>query len=69
MSNQKLPMVAAAHHCPSCQQPQTKIKRVLAGGTFGSSAFVCARTACALGIDVSKLVTWIADDATGPIGA
>lgn len=69
MSNQKFPVVAAAHHCPSCQQPQTKITRVLAGGKFGSSAFVCARTACALGIDVSKLVTWIADDPTGPIGA
>ena len=68
MSNQKRPVIAAAHHCPSCHQPQTKIKRMLAGGKFGSSSFVCARTACALGIDVSKLVTWVADDAIRPIG-
>ncbi len=68
MSNQRPPVIAAAHHCPSCHQPQTKIKRVLTGGKFGSSNFVCGRTACALGIDVSKLVTWIADDGTRPIG-
>lgn len=68
MSHQKLPVIAAARHCPSCHQPQTKITRVLSGGKFGSSNFVCARTACALGIDVSKLVTWIADDATRPTG-
>ena len=68
MSNQKLPMVAAPHHCPSCQQPQMKITRVLAGGKFGSSNFVCAQTGCALAIDVSNLVTWVADDVTRPTG-
>ena len=67
MSNQKAAVAAAPHHCPSCQQPQTKIKRMLGDGKFGSSNFVCGRTACALGIDVSKLVTWIADDATLPL--
>lgn len=68
MSNQKLPVIAAAHHCPSCHQLQTKIKRVLGDGKFGSSSFVCARAGCALAIDVSKLVTWIADDGTRPTG-
>ena len=48
-----------AHHCPSCREPQTKIKRVLDGGKFGSTSFVCARPECALGIDVSKLETWV----------
>lgn len=68
MSNQKLPVIAAAHHCPSYHQPQTKIKRVLANGKFGSSNFVCAQTGCALAIDVSNLVTWVADDVTRPTG-
>ena len=69
MLNPKVPAVSAAHHCPSCHQPQTKIKRVLASGKFGSSNFVCARTECALAIDVSKLETWIADDPTRPLDA
>ena len=65
MSNQRVPVIAAAHYCPSCHEAQTKITRVLAGGKLGSSNFVCARAACALGIDVSKLVTWIAADGIG----
>lgn len=68
MSDQRAPVIAAAHHCPSCHEPQTKITRVLAGGKLGSSNFVCARAACALGIDVSKLVTWIAADGIGRTG-
>jgi hypothetical protein len=51
----------AARQCPCCNQLQTKIKRVLAEGKFGSSSFVCARKECALGIDVSKLATWVAE--------
>ncbi len=66
MSNQKLPAVPAAHHCPSCHQPQTKITRVLGNGKFGSSNFVCTRMECVLAIDVSKLETWVADDSTRP---
>jgi hypothetical protein len=66
VSNQKPPAVPAAHHCPSCHQPQTKIKRVLGDGKFGSSNFVCSRMECALAIDVSKLKTWVADDAKRP---
>jgi len=60
VSNQKLPAVVV-HQCPSCHQPQTKIKRVLADGKFGSSNFVCSRMECALAIDVSKLTTWVAE--------
>jgi hypothetical protein len=51
----------APHQCPSCHQPQTKIKRVLGDGRFGSSNFVCSRSECALGIDLSKLETWVTD--------
>jgi len=58
---QKAAAPLATHQCPSCQQPQTKIKRVLDGGKFGSSNFVCSRMQCVLGIDVSKLETWVAD--------
>ena len=62
MSNQKQPVVPAAHQCPSCHQPQTRIKRVLGDGKFGSSNFVCSRGGCVLAIDVSKLQTWVADE-------
>jgi len=58
--SQKVPAPVPPHQCPSCHQPQTKIKRVLSEGRFGSSNFVCARIECALGIDVSKLETWVA---------
>jgi hypothetical protein len=60
VSNQKLPAVSV-HQCPSCHQPQTKIKRVLGDGKFGSSNFVCSRMECALAIDVSKLKTWVTE--------
>ena len=61
VSSQKVPAAVAARQCPSCHQPQTKIKRVLGDGKFGSRNFVCSRSDCALGIDVSKLETWVAD--------
>ena len=61
MPNHKLPAPPVAHQCPSCHLPQTKIKRVLSEGKFGASNFVCARSECSLGIDVSKLQTWVAD--------
>ena len=57
----KVPGPVAVHQCPSCRQPQTKIKRVLGDGRFGSSNFVCSRMDCVLGIDLSKLETWVAD--------
>lgn len=61
MLKQKLPAPPAVHQCPSCHEPQTKIKRVLGDGKFGSSNFVCARLECSLGIDMSKVATWVAD--------
>ena len=61
MSDQKRPAAPAVHQCPSCHQPQTKIKRVLADGKGGSSNFVCSRMECALAIDVSKLQTWVTE--------
>ena len=61
VSDQKRPAAPAVHQCPSCHQPQTKIKRVLADGKFGSSNFVCSRMECALAIDVSKLQTWVTE--------
>jgi len=59
MLNSKVTAPVDPHQCPSCREPQTKIKRVLDGGKFGSTSFVCARPECALGIDVSKLGTWV----------
>jgi len=59
--NHKVPAPLTTHHCPSCHEPQTKIKRVLGNGKFGSSNFVCSRSECALGIELSKLETWVAD--------
>lgn len=61
MSSHKVPAPPVVHQCPSCGQPQTKIKRVLGDGKFGSRNFICSRMECALGIDVSKLETWVAD--------
>ena len=61
MSTQKQAAVPVPHQCPSCRQPQTKIKRVLDDGKFGSRNFICSRTECALGIDLSKLKTWVTD--------
>ena len=60
MTDLKLSTGPAAHQCPSCQCPQTKIKRVLGDGNYGSTNFVCSRLECALGIDLSKLQTWVA---------
>ena len=61
MPKHKLPVSPVLHQCPSCHEPQTRIKRVLSAGKFGSTNFVCARMECALGIDVSKVDTWVAD--------
>jgi len=61
MANHPRPLVPVAHLCPGCQQPQTKIRRVLDGGKFGSSNFVCTRSECARAIDLSKLDTWVAE--------
>ncbi len=49
----------ATRLCSSCHLPQTKIQRVLGEGKLGSISYVCSRTACSLGIDLSKLKTWV----------
>ena len=61
MSKQKPPAPPALHQCPSCHEPQTRIRRVLSAGKFGSTNFVCTRLECALGIDLTKVDTWVAD--------
>jgi hypothetical protein len=59
VASQKKPAPPVAHQCPSCHEPQTKIKRVLGDSKFGASNFVCSRRECTLGIDLSKLDTWV----------
>jgi hypothetical protein len=61
LPSHEVPAPLAAHQCPSCHQPQTKIRRVLGDGKVGSTSFVCSRMECALGIDVSKLETWVVE--------
>ena len=52
---------APTHDCPVCHQRQTKIQRLLADGTHGSTNYVCARAGeCVLGIDLTKVATWVA---------
>lgn len=60
MSDRKPPPVAVTRQCPGCHLPQTKIRRVLSDGRYGSMNYVCSRRECALGLDLSKLVTWVA---------
>src|SRR6476646_6842306 len=57
----KVPAPPVLHQCPSCRQPQTKIKRGLGDGKCVSRNFICSRLECAVGIDVSKLATWVTD--------
>lgn len=60
MVNFKQPAGPATRLCSSCQLPQTKIQRVLDKGQLGAITYVCSRPACSLGIDLSKLETWVA---------
>jgi hypothetical protein len=51
----------ADHQCPVCHRPQTKIQRRLTETTHGSTNYVCTRAGdCSLGIDLSKVETWVA---------
>jgi hypothetical protein len=59
MADNKPPPRPIAHQCPICQFPQTKIQRILGDGKYGSTNYVCARGECAIGIDLSKLETWV----------
>jgi hypothetical protein len=60
MTDKKLGPIPVAHDCPVCHNPQTKIRRILSEGKYGSTNYICARVECALGIDLSKLQTWVA---------
>jgi hypothetical protein len=57
-ANDRPPVV---HKCPICEHAQTKIQRRLSGHTTGSIVYVCARAGqCSLGMDLSKVDTWVA---------
>ena len=60
MAAQKEVPPPAAHQCPVCRLPQTKIQRILDGGKYGSISYVCARVECAVGFDLKKIDTWAA---------
>jgi ssDNA-binding Zn-finger/Zn-ribbon topoisomerase 1 len=48
----------SVHECPVCHHPQTKLQRRIGGG---STIYVCTRAAeCSLGINLSKVDTWVA---------
>lgn len=50
-----------AHHCPVCHHPQIKLQRRLGPTTTGSTIYVCARAGeCSVGINVTKVDTWVA---------
>lgn len=60
MPEQKPAPRPVVHDCPVCHFPQTKIQRKLAGEKHGATNYVCARTECVLGINLTKVDTWVA---------
>jgi hypothetical protein len=60
MWNSKAPARPAVHECPSCHQPQTKIQRKIGESQLGAVCFVCARPECSLGLNLTKVDTWVA---------
>jgi hypothetical protein len=60
MADQRLPPRPVVHDCPICHFPQTKIQRILGDGKYGSTNYVCSRVECTIGLDLSKLETWVA---------
>jgi hypothetical protein len=60
MLNPKLSARPPAHECPACHQPQTKIQRKISETQLGAVCFVCARAECSLGLNLSKVDTWVA---------
>ncbi|MGE5815523.1 MAG: hypothetical protein ACM36C_13625 [Acidobacteriota bacterium] len=55
-------LAPSIHECPVCHHPQTKLQRRRVGAaTGGSTIYVCTRAAeCSLGINLSKVDTWVA---------
>lgn len=60
MWNSKLSARPAVHECPACHQPQTKIQRKIGETPLGAICFVCARPDCSLGLNLTKVDTWVA---------
>lgn len=54
------PRPPVQHQCPACQQPQTKIQRMLGEDRHGSTSFVCTRPDCSAGINLAQVQTWVA---------
>jgi hypothetical protein len=59
MLNSKLPPRPVVHECPCCHQPQTKIQRKITDTQLGATCFVCARPECSLGMNLTKVDTWV----------
>jgi hypothetical protein len=59
MFSSKPPAHSAVHQCPSCHQPQTKIQRKISDTQLGATCFVCARPECSLGLNLTKVDTWV----------
>ena len=62
MWNSKLSARPAVHECPACHQPQTEIQRKIGETPLGAVCFVCARPDCSLGLNLTKVDTWVAVD-------
>lgn len=60
MTDHQLPRPPIVHTCPVCHHPQTKIQRKLGADKHGSTNYVCSRVECAVGINLSKVDTWVA---------
>lgn len=59
-SKTSLSRPVAVHQCPVCHQPQTKIQRRLSDDRHGSTSFVCTRTECVVGVNLTQVATWVA---------
>lgn len=61
MTEPKLPVRQVLHECPVCHHAQTKIQRKTSTERLGATNYVCARAGqCALGINLTKVDTWVA---------
>jgi hypothetical protein len=60
MADRKLPLPTVVHLCPVCHRPQTKIQRKLGNDQHGATNYVCARSECVVGINLTKVETWTA---------
>jgi len=53
MADRKLPLPTVVHLCPVCHRPQTKIQRKLGNDQHGATNYVCARSECVVGINLT----------------